>query len=177
MSRNPSASTPRHTGRVTAVDPAASRALRDETPAQQEDRNLAEILQEVRVLQTGTQVLAGFLLTLPFQARFVELSEAQTVLFLTATGLAVLTVVLLITPVAVHRSLFHRQLTRRIIAVSHVLVRLGLVTLGLAVAAMCALIFALVLSTTAAVWAGGSVAAVALLLWGALPLVLRRPAS
>ena len=50
-------------------------------------------------------------------------------------------------------------------------------TLGLAVAAMCALLFALVLSTTAAVWAGVSVAAVALLLWGALPLVLRRPAS
>ena len=85
--------------------------------------------------------------------------------------------VLLVTPVAVHRSLFHRQLKRRIIAVSHVLVRLGLGTLGLAVAAMCALIFALVLSTTAAVWAGVSVAAVALLLWGALPLVLRRPAS
>ncbi|WP_374929468.1 DUF6328 family protein [Kytococcus sedentarius] len=162
---------------MTAADPAASRALRDEAPAQQEDRNLAEILQEVRVLQTGTQVLAGFLLTLPFQARFTELTGPQTGLFLTATGLSVLTVLLLITPVAVHRGLFHRQLKGRLIAVSHTLVRVGLVTLGLSVAAMFALIFAIVLGTTAAGVAGGTVAVLALLMWGALPLWLRRPAD
>lgn len=159
---------------MTAVDPAASRALRQESLSSQEDRNLAEMLQEVRVLQTGTQVLAGFLLTLPFQARFTELSGPQTRLFLAAMTLAVVTVVLLVAPVAVHRGLFHRQLKERIVAVSHAMVRLSLVTLGLTVTAMFALIVALVSTTTTALWAGGAVAVLALLLWGALPLWLRR---
>ena len=102
---------------MTLRDAAASRALRQETEADQEDRNLAEILQELRVLQTGTQVLAGFLLTLPFQSRFTDLSGPQTLLFVLAMSLAVLTVLLLVTPVAVHRALFQRQLKARIVQV------------------------------------------------------------
>lgn len=50
---------------------------RDETPAERSDRNWHELLQELRVMQTGVQVLTGFLLTLPFQARFTDLDSYQ----------------------------------------------------------------------------------------------------
>lgn len=165
-----------HTRGVTLRDAAASRALRQETEANQEDRNLAEILQELRVLQTGTQVLAGFLLTLPFQSRFTDLSGPQTLLFVLAMSLAVLTALLLVTPVAVHRALFQRQLKARIVQVSHTMVRVGLVTLGLSVVSMFALILALVVSTTVAVLGAGLVGTLAGLLWMAWPVLLRRPA-
>ena len=65
--------------------------------------------------------------------------------------MALLTVLLLVTPVAVHRALFQRQLKARIVQVSHTMVRVGLVTLGLSVVSMFALILALVVGTTAAV--------------------------
>jgi len=54
------------------------------------DRNWSELPQELRVTQTGVQILSGFLLTLPFQARFAELSAVYRVLFLVALGLATL---------------------------------------------------------------------------------------
>src|SRR4051794_20281608 len=79
---------------------------RDETPLERCDRNLVELLQEVRVVQTGVQVLFAFLLTAPLAARFAELSRFQRYDYfvtLLATGAAA---VLLIAPTAYHRILF-----------------------------------------------------------------------
>ncbi|HET6268718.1 MAG TPA: DUF6328 family protein, partial [Arthrobacter sp.] len=56
---------------------------RNETFEERLDRNWMELLQELRVLQTGVQLVAGFLLTLPFQARFETLDDYQTGLYLT----------------------------------------------------------------------------------------------
>ena len=61
---------------------------RPETPAQRADRNWNEILQELRVLQTGTQILTGFLLALAFQPSFADLDGGQRMLSWTATGLS-----------------------------------------------------------------------------------------
>src|SRR3954454_12554999 len=81
---------------------------RNETPMERCDRNLVELLQEVRVVQTGVQVLFAFLLTAPLAARFGRLDAFQRdVYFVTllATGAAA---VLLIAPTAYHRLLFQR---------------------------------------------------------------------
>src|SRR3954467_96371 len=86
--------------------PAAMNGGRSETPLERCDRNLVELLQEVRVVQTGVQVLFAFLLTAPLAARFPELSRFQRYDYfatLLSTGAAA---ILLIAPTAYHRILF-----------------------------------------------------------------------
>jgi hypothetical protein len=88
--------------RAVGYDPAA----RNETAAERCDRNLVELLQEVRVVQTGVQVLFAFLLTAPLAARFPELSSFQRYTYfvtLLATGAGA---ILLIAPTAYHRIVF-----------------------------------------------------------------------
>lgn len=74
--------------------------VRNETPTQQLDRNWAALLQELRVVQTGVQLLTGFLLTLPFQARFDSLSTAGHVVYLVTVSASILATVLLVAPVS-----------------------------------------------------------------------------
>src|SRR6202034_1830898 len=82
---------------------------RDESKAQRDDRNLAELLQELRVAGLGIQVLFGFLLSLPFTNRFDTVDAGQRHLYLAATYLAVASIVLLTAPVAYHRLMFRRH--------------------------------------------------------------------
>ena len=81
---------------------------RNESRAEQLDRNWLELIQELRVAETGIQVLAGFLVTLPFSARFGRIDHAHQVVYLVAFSCAVITVGLMIAPVALHRFLFGR---------------------------------------------------------------------
>ena len=83
---------------------------RDETHNERADRNWNELLQELRVTQTGTQILTGFLLTIPFQQRFADLDAYQTDLYLVLVVLAVLATALFVAPVSLHRILFGRRL-------------------------------------------------------------------
>ena len=147
---------------------------RDETHDERLDRNFVELLQELRVLQTGTQILAGFLMTLPFQARFTELSDYHVGLFLVAIVLAFLTTVLLVGPVSIHRSLFRQRRKDDLVRVSHVLARLGLLTLGLTMATVITLIFSVVLGDAAGYAAGGASVLIFGGLWWGLPQVMRR---
>jgi hypothetical protein len=73
---------------------------RDETPQERADRKWGDLLQELRVMQTGVQLLAGFLLTLPFQQRFDDLDEFQRDFYLVLVVLAGVTTALVLTPVA-----------------------------------------------------------------------------
>src|SRR4051812_1396814 len=82
---------------------------RDETPMEKLDRNWNELLQELRVVQTGVQFLTGFLLTLPFQQRFSALSTHEQVTYVCALGLAIASTALIIAPVALHRNLFRKH--------------------------------------------------------------------
>jgi hypothetical protein len=68
-----------------------------------DDRNLAELLQELRVAGLGVQVLFGFLLSLPFTNRFTRLSQGQRDLYLASLVLAAVATALLLGPVAYHR--------------------------------------------------------------------------
>src|SRR5690606_36346238 len=125
-----------------------------ESRDQRMDRNFVELLQELRVLQTGTQILAGFLMTLPFQARFVDLGTEHRYVFLVAIVLAFVTTVLLVGPVSVHRALFRRHMKAELVQVSHVMARAGLVTLGLTMASVLLLVFGVVLGEPAGYVAG-----------------------
>lgn len=146
---------------------------RGETRDQRMDRNFVEILQELRVLQTGTQILAGFLMTLPFQARFPELSNYLRGLFLVAISLAFLTTVLLVGPVSVHRALFRQHRKHDLVRVSHVMARIGLLTLGLTMATVITLIFSVVLGDRSGWVAGGVCVVLFGGVWWALPLWIR----
>jgi hypothetical protein len=103
---------------------------RSETDLERCDRNLVELLQEVRVVQTGVQVLFAFLLTAPLAPRFPELTAFQrgtyfvTLLF---TGAAV---VLLIAPTAYHRILFRLGDKERLVMVANRFTLAGLACVG-----------------------------------------------
>ena len=146
---------------------------RDETATERLDRNWGDLLQELRVVQTGVQLLTGFLLTLPFQTRFQHLDGFQTNTYLITVGLAVAATGFLIAPVAVHRLLFRRHARRVMVATAHRLAMIGTLLLGCAVVGVSLLIFDVVRGRTAGVIAAAVAAALLIILWLALPFALR----
>ena len=88
---------------------------RDETRNERDDRNLIELLQELRVAGLGVQVLFGFLLALPFTTRFVQLSPAQRGLYVAILVILALATALLLGPVAYHRLVFRLQQKERLV--------------------------------------------------------------
>jgi hypothetical protein len=98
---------------VAEVGSAEAPDPRDESEAQRADRNLGELLQELRVAGLGVQVLFGFLLSLPFTNRFTRLSPGQHNLYLACLVLAAVATALLLGPVAYHRLVFRRGLKER----------------------------------------------------------------
>ena len=103
---------------------------RDESEFQRDDRNLAELLQELRVAGLGVQVLFGFLLGLPFTMRFAPLSPAQRQLYMASLLLAAVSTALLLAPVAYHRLVFRRQQKEHLIRAANVMAICGLVDRG-----------------------------------------------
>src|SRR3954452_4229427 len=107
-------------GRIEVVDSGSADAQRHEpqklwdddrheTEAQRLDRNWSSLLQELRVAQTGVQLLTGFLLILPFQQRFSQLDTVMHGVFLVTFGCSIGSTVLLVAPAAMHRVLFRRH--------------------------------------------------------------------
>lgn len=148
-----------------------------ETEEQTLTRNWTELLQELRVTQTGVQVLTGFLLTVPFSNRFTELDQLQRVTYLVVLTGAVLTTALILAPVAFHRILFRRHRRGWLVEMAHQMARVGLACVALTTCGVAFLVFDLVLGTPAAVIAGVVALAVFLGLWLALPLRLQREES
>ena len=146
---------------------------RPETTAKRDDRNLGELIQELRVAGLGVQVLFGFLLSLPFTTRFVQLSTGQRDLYLTSVTLAAAATTLLIGPVAYHRLVFRRGMKERLVRFANVLAILGLTAVGAAVLAAVLLVTWYV----AGALAGGLITAVIGVmlfgLWFTVPLVSR----
>src|SRR5688572_3031892 len=92
---------------------------RDETPAERADRNWSEVLQELRVLQTGTQILTGFLLALAFQPAFADLTEGQRNVYLTLVVTSALSAIIALAPVALHRVLFQQRAKAAVVNYGH----------------------------------------------------------
>lgn len=105
---------------------------RNETPLERADRNFGELLQELRVTQTGVQILFAFLLTLAFTQRFPSLDTFQRATYVTTLLFAVLAAALFTAPAALHRSLFQRGAKARIVQVSSRLATVGMGVLVLA---------------------------------------------
>ena len=148
---------------------------RDETPLERLDRNWDELLQELRVVQTGVQILAGFLLTLPFQQRFTQIGDVNRVVFLVAFALAVVATAFLVAPVSAHRLLFRKGEKAALVALANRCARVGLVALALAVSAVAFVIFDVVAGTGVAVAAAGAALLLFAVNWLVLPLgMLRR---
>ncbi len=145
---------------------------RDESPAERLDRNWSELLQELRVTQTGIQILSGFLLTLPFQSRFAELEPALLGIFLAAVVLGTLTTGLIVAPVTAHRLLFRRHAKDVVVLAGNRLAKAGLGLLALTVVMVVTLVFGFVLDLTAGLVAGGVTLGVFAVLWLAVPLRL-----
>jgi MFS family permease len=108
---------------------------RDEFEFERADRNLAELLQELRVTGLGVQVLFGFLLSLPFTSRFSNLSHGQRQLYLATLVLAAVATALLLGPVAYHRMVFRQRQKERVVRTANIMAILGLVAVGLAISA------------------------------------------
>ncbi|WP_432523302.1 DUF6328 family protein [Kineococcus sp. SYSU DK006] len=149
-------------------DPYAG--LRRETPTERMDRNWVELLQELRVVQTGVQLLAGFLLTLPFQSRFEELDDYQQGVYTAVMLLAVTAVVMFIAPVGYHRALFRMRSKERLVEAGTRFTKAGLATVGLVVSGGVLLVVDVVAGRVAGWCAGGGVALLIALCWYALPL-------
>ena len=152
-------------------------ADRDETEAQRLDRNWSSLLQELRVTQTGVQLLTGFLLTIPFQQRFTQLDGPIRVVYLATVACSLGATVLLVAPVGMHRVLFRRHRLDAIVSVSHVCAVAGLVLLGFALAGVAAVVFNTVVGIDAGWIAGGATLAAFVALWFLMPLPLRRKAD
>ena len=149
------------------------RSARSESGTERLDRNWASLLQELRVAQTGVQLLTGFLLTLPFQQRFDLLGDDMRVVYLITVGCSMAATVLLIAPVGMHRLLFRRHQLAVLVSAAHRCAYTGLVLLGLALVGVTVFIFDAVSGATARVVAG-AVALVAFSgFWVAIPLLMR----
>jgi hypothetical protein len=155
---------------VTAdVDPADGR---DESLNERMDRNWNEILQELRVTQTGTQIFTGFLLTIAFQTRFTELTTFQVRVYLVLVVAAVLTTALGLAPVSLHRGLFRKGAKMIIVETAHIIMRIILAGVAVMLIGTMLLIFDLVVGRNAALIVAGLTLLVVIIL-ALLPAVLR----
>lgn len=114
---------------------------RRESADQRSDRNWNELLQETRIVQTGTQILSGFLLTIVFQPRFDTLTSFQHALYLVLVLLSTLTTALAMSSVVLHRRLFRRHRKGEVVRVGHRLLMSALGGLGLTMTGTVLLVF------------------------------------
>lgn len=146
---------------------------RDETPAERADRNWNEVLQELRVLQTGTQILTGFLLALAFQPAFADLSAGQHVFYLALIVLAALSAIVALAPVALHRFLFQQRAKRTVVRYGHFALLTSLLTVSLLLVGVVAFVFDVVVSDTASWVVGIALGALIAALWIVVPVAVR----
>lgn len=149
------------------------RPQRDETETERLDRNWASLLQELRVVQTGVQLLTGFLLTLPFQQRFDILGDGMQGVYLATVCAAVGATALLIAPVAMHRLLFRRHRLGSLVDAAHRCAYAGLLLLAVAVTGVTVIVFDAVVGLHAALIAGACALMLFAAFWWALPLTMR----
>jgi hypothetical protein len=143
---------------------------RDETEAERLDRNLAELLQELRVALPGVQVLFAFLLAVPFQKRFGEITSFQESIYFVILLATAISAALLIAPTAYHRVTFRLQRKAELVRLSNRLAIIGLGFLALAMTGAIVLITDFLYGTVLTVVAGILAAGMFIGLWYVLPV-------
>ncbi len=124
---------------------------REETEEERADRNLTDLLQELRVALPGVQVLFAFLLTVPFSQRFDDLSDFEKKLYFAVLIAVALATVLLVAPTIGHRILFRRQQKEFIVTISNRLALAGMLILAVSMCGAIALISDFIFGATTAV--------------------------
>jgi hypothetical protein len=143
---------------------------REESEGERLDRNLAELLQELRVALPGVQVLFAFLLAVPFQQGFDEITAFQEKVFFVTLLLTAISAALLISPTAYHRMTFRRQQKKHLIFIANRLAIAGIAALALAMTGAIMLITDVLFGTAATLVFSAAALAMFVVLWGLLPL-------
>jgi hypothetical protein len=143
---------------------------RDETEAERLDRNFNELLQELRVSQTGVQILFAFLLTLPFTQRFNEVSAFERDVYFVTLVLAGAASAFFIGPVSYHRLLFRKKEKGQVVFVANWMALGGLACLALAITGVILLITHFLFGQLTAIIVTGCIATLIGVLWYTLPL-------
>ncbi len=143
---------------------------REETDDARLDRNLSELLQELRVALPGVQVLFAFLLAVPFQQNFTEISSFEEKVYFATLLCTAVSAALLISPTAYHRLTFHLQQKRQLVFIANRLAIAGLGFLALAMTGAIMLITDVLFGGVATVVFSAAAAAMFVTLWGVLPL-------
>lgn len=143
---------------------------REETEGERLDRNLGELLQELRVALPGVQVLFAFLLAVPFQQNFTKITELEKRIYFATLLCTAISAALLISPSAYHRLTFRYQQKRKLIFYSNRFAIAGLLFLALAMTGAIALITGVLFGTAAAIVTSTLALLVFAFFWFALPL-------
>ena len=146
---------------------------REETEKERLDRNLIELLNELRVALPGVQVLFAFLLTVPFTQRFSSLTSGQETIYYGTLVCTAISTALLIAPSAHHRINFRQQEKHYIVFLANRLTIAGLAFLALAMSGVMLLITDILYGTTATIVAATATVLVFTVLWYVMPLVRR----
>jgi len=149
---------------------------RRETPTERLDRNWNDLLQEMRVMQTGVQIIAGFLLTLPFQQAFGDLDDVQRTIYLVLVSVAGVTTALMLVPIALHRRLFGDHVKGSLVRTAHRLVIVVLGAIGVQISGIVLLIFDVVVGRAVGLTVGGLTLLLVVVLLAVLPAVVEREA-
>jgi O-antigen/teichoic acid export membrane protein len=151
------------------AQPARSSSGRNETEAERIDRNVSELLQELRVAGLGSQVIFGFLLAMPLTDVFSSLDPEQHLLYVSDLVLAALATSLLIAPVAYHRIVFRKHQKHDLLRFANMVAIAGLVALSLAVTGAVLLVVSVVYDGLVAALIAAIVAAAYFVLWYVAP--------
>src|SRR5256884_1233489 len=146
---------------------------RQETETERLDRNLNELLQELRVALPGVQVLFAFLLTIPFNQRFSQLTHAQERIYLATLLSTTIAAVLLIAPTAYHRITFRKQQKAHLVRIANRAAIVGLGFLALAMTGVVLLVTDFLFSTAVTVACTVFAGLLFATFWYALPLLRR----
>jgi high-affinity Fe2+/Pb2+ permease len=148
----------------------ASEQRSPETPEEELNRNLSELLQELRVAQMGVQVLFAFLLTVPFSQRFGEVTGFQRDVYFATLLSATVSAILLIAPTAQHRLLFGRHDKRYLVTAANRLAIAGLAFLAIAMTAVVLLLTDVLFGAATTVGVAVAVGLTFAVLWFLIPL-------
>jgi hypothetical protein len=150
-----------------------TREQRGEQENERLDRELMELVNELRVALTGVQILFAFLLTVPFTQRFAKVTEFQRHLFFVTRLSASVSVLLLIAPTARHRLLFRQHDKEKIVSSSNRFAIAGLAFLAAAMTGAVMLITDLLFKETMVSWVTGVLAALFVVMWFVMPFLRR----
>jgi hypothetical protein len=146
---------------------------RQESETERLDRNLGELLQELRVALPGVQVLFAFLLTIPFNQRFALLTSAQERIYLGTLLSTTVAAILLIAPTAFHRLTFRLQQKARLVRLGNWMTLIGLAFLAIGMTGVVLLVTDFLFSTPVTVVCTSVAALMFATLWYGLPIWTR----